>query len=387
MTRLAQVVIAVLAFAAPSIAQNPEGQTADMTAEPMFVLVGTYTGTGSEGIYTLRMDPETGVLEPVAAMGGITNPSFLAVHPSLSTVYAVQETVEDNAVFALALDGKTGALSIIGSQAAHGAHPCHVMVDPSGSAVVVANYSGGSVAAFAVDQDGSLRPASQVIQHTGSGPNAGRQEGPHAHSVTIDPTGSTVLAADLGIDRIMLYDLNPGEATLSPAEPAYAKVSPGAGPRHVAFHPSGRFCYVVTELANTVVGFAYDSASGSLDPIQTVSTLPQDWQGQSSCADIHVHPSGAFLYASNRGHDSIACYSLDPETGLLTLFEIEPTGGKTPRNFGIEPTGRYLYAANQESGNIVQFSIDASSGELTPTGQQIEIPAPVCLVFVPVAQD
>ena len=164
-------------------------------------------------------------------------------------------------------------------------------------------------------------------------------------------------------------------------------MSPGAGPRHVAFHPSGRFCYVVTELANTVVGFAYDSASGSLDPIQTVSTLPEDWQGQSSCADIHVHPSGAFLYASNRGHDSIACYRLDPETGLLTLFEIEPTGGKTPRNFGIEPTGRYLYAANQESGNIVQFSIDASSGELTPTGQQIEIPAPVCLVFVPVAQD
>jgi 6-phosphogluconolactonase len=349
----------------------------------MLVLVGTYTGSGSESIYTLRMDPASGRLERVTAQGGITNPSFLAVHPSLDYVYAVQETGEDNAVFAYRLDRATGELTPLGSRPAHGAAPCHLTVDPSGSAVIVANYSAGTLAVFRVQNDGSLSEATQVIQHEGSGPDEGRQEGPHAHSVTMDPTGSRVVACDLGIDRVIVYDLSTESCTLQPAPAGPTAVAPGAGPRHFAFHPSGQYGYVVNELDSTVVALEYAAETGGLDPIQVVSTLPPEFEGTSHCADIRVHPSGRFLYASNRGHDSIACYRIDPGSGRLELVEIEASGGETPRNFNIEPSGRYLYAANQGTGNIVQLAIDPETGELTPTGHQTEVPAPVCLVFVP----
>lgn len=354
-----------------------------MVPEPSLAFVGTYTGGGSEGIYTLRMDPQTGALQQVGVTSGIENPSFLALHPSMGYLYAVQETQDSHAVVAFAVNRETGALAEIGRQSSGGAHPCHLTIDPTGSLVIVANYSGGSIAVLPVLEDGSIAPASQIVRHQGRGPDLTRQEGPHAHSVTIDPTGTRVLAADLGIDRIMVYRIDRERGVLVPSDPPFVAVAPGAGPRHLAFHPSGRYSFVANELNSTVTAFLYDTETGAMAHLQTISTLPDSWDGSSTCADIHVHPSGRFLYASNRGHDSIVCYSVDPVSGCLTLIGIEPAGGKTPRNFAIEPGGRYLYVANQDTGNIVQFSIDPESGELSPTGHEIQIPAPVCLVFAP----
>jgi 6-phosphogluconolactonase len=247
----------------------------------------------------------------------------------------------------------------------------------------VANYGGGSVAALPIQGDGRLGPATAAIQHEGSGINPRRQEAPHAHSINLDRANRYAFAADLGLDRILVYRFDPARGTLAPHEPPSIAIAPGSGPRHFALHPGGRFAYVINEITLTVTAMEYDAGKGVLKEIQTVSTLPEGAAKNGSTAELQVHPSGKFLYGSNRGHDSIAIFAIDAATGRLTPAGHQPTGGKTPRNFGIDPTGSYLLAANQDSDTITVFRIDPQTGRLTPTGQTLEAPRPVCVKFMP----
>ena len=285
-------------------------------------------------------------------------------------------------VSAFAIDTKTGGLAALNQTSSRGAGPCHVSVDKTGKCVLVANYGGGSFAAIPLKADGSLLEAVAFIQDSGSGPNAKRQDKAHAHSINVSPDNRFAVAADLGLDKVFMYRLDPEKATLEANAPAYTAVSPGAGPRHFAFHPDGRHAYVINELNSTVTAFDYDAAKGALKELQSIGTLPKDFAGNSTTAEVQVHPNGKFLYGSNRGHDSIAVFAIDAKKGTLKLVEHVSTQGKVPRNFGIDPAGQFLLAANQNTNNVVVFRIDAKSGRLTPTGQSVEVGAPVCVKFV-----
>ena len=247
----------------------------------------------------------------------------------------------------------------------------------------MANYSSGSVAVLPVMKDGRLVEASDAVQHEGASVNASRQKAPHAHSITLDPANRYAFAADLGTDKVMIYRLDAARGKLIPNKPPWACTKPGAGPRHFAFHPSGKYAYVINELDSTMMAFTYDGSRGSLTEIQIAPTLPEGWEGTNYCADVHVHPGGRFLYGSNRGHDSIVIYAIDPSTGRLALRGHGPTLGKAPRNFAIDPTGTFLLAANQDSDNIVVFRIDPATGLLSPTGHELKLPKPVCIKFAP----
>ena len=354
----------------------------------MLVYVGTYTGSGSKGIYVCRMDTATGSLTPTGDVAETKNPSFLAIHPNGRSLYAVSEIADygrkpTGGVSAFAIDRRTGGLTPLNQRASHGRGPCHVSVDATGKSVLVANYGSGSLAVLPIAGDGRLEEASDTVQHEGGSVNASRQKGPHAHSITLDPANRFAFAADLGIDKVMIYRLDASRGKLTPGDPPWAKVAPGAGPRHFAFHPSAKYAYVINELDSTMTAFAYNASTGALTEIETLSTLPADWQGKNSCADVHVHPNGKFLYGSNRGHDSIAIYAIDPATGRITPRGHTSTRGKAPRNFNIDPTGTFLLAANQDTDNIVTFRIDAQSGSLSFTGQELELPKPVCIRFLP----
>ena len=356
--------------------------------EPL-VYVGTYTNDRrSRGIYLLRMDPESGTLRMVggAAAMVVANPSFLAVRPGRRFLYAVNEVTEfggsaSGAVSAFSLDPATGGLALLGQGASRGGAPCYVTVDRTGCFVLVANYVGGSVAVLPIQDDGRVGDATSLVQHRGRGPHAERQASPHAHCVILDPANRFALAADLGTDRVMVYRFDARAGTLSPADVAEAAVKSGAGPRHLAFHPDGRVLYVVNELDSTITAFRYDPRTGALAELQTVSTLGGR-AGESFSADLHVHPSGRFAYASNRGPDNIAVFSVDARTRRLALVQLASTGGHWPRNFALDPTGRLLIAANQRSDSLVVFRVDQSTGKLTPTGARAEVPAPVCVRFV-----
>ena len=315
------------------------------------------------------------------------NPSFLAVHPNHRFLYAVNEVnnYEDQktgSISAFSVDASTGRLSLLNKVSSRGAGPCHLTVDKTGKCVLAANYSGGSVAAFPVKPDGSIGEASAFMQHKGSSANQ-RQQGPHAHEAVLSPDNRYVLVPDLGIDQVLGYRLEAAKAAMTLNDLGSAKVMPASGPRHLAFSPNGRFVYVLNELASTVIAFGWDSKAGRLNELQTVSTLSKDFRGTNYSAEIEAHPNGRFLYASNRGHDSIALFSIDGRTGMLTPVEQVSTQGKTPRNFAIDPTGAYLLAANQDSNNIVLFRIDQQTGRLSPTGSTLEVPSPVCILFVP----
>lgn len=349
--------------------------------------VGTYTRGKSEGIYCYRMNPESGALTYVGVTGGVENPSFVVLHPEGRLLYSVSEVGgpdghPSGGVAAFALDPSSGALTLLNQQSSGGMGPCHVNVDRSGRYVFVANYGSGSAAMLPIQADGSLGKASDFHQHTGSSVVPGRQEGPHAHSATLAPDNRLVFIADLGLDRMMAYRLDLAAGTFPPNDPPWATFQPGSGPRHMAFHPSGRYAYVINELASTMTAFAYDAARGALTEIQTVNTLPEGFVGRNATADVHVTPDGRFLYGSNRGHDSIAGYTIDVANGTLAPIGHTPSGGEKPRNFAIDPSGRWLYAANMDTDNIVTYRIDAESGALTPTGEEIEVPAPVCIRFL-----
>jgi 6-phosphogluconolactonase len=353
----------------------------------VLVYIGTYTKTKSKGIYAYRFDAATGRLTSVGLVANTTNPSFLAVHPSRRFLYAVNEIAnyesgKSGGVSAFAIDRETGKLTFLNQVSSHGADPCHVSLDKTGKFVLVANYSGGSIAVFPVLEDGRLGEASAFVQHTGSSVNPKRQEGPHAHSIDTSPDNRFLLAADLGLDRLLVYRFDPFKGSLEPNDPAFAKINPGAGPRHFAFHPGGRFVFAVNEMGSSISAFSYDAARGSLRDLQTISMLPKDFASESDAAEIEVHPSGKFLYGSNRGHDSIAVFAIEAGKGTLTPVEYVPTQGKTPRNFAIDPTGSYMVAANQDSDNLVVFRIDAKTGRLTPNGKVPDVPSPVCVKFV-----
>jgi len=330
---------------------------------------------------------KSGELSTPVLAGETANPSFLAIHPSGEYLYAVGELGQfggkrSGAVSAFRVDRQTGTLDLLNQQPSGGAGACHLVVDGTGKNVLVANYGGGSIAVLPIRDDGRLKEATAFVQHEGSSVNPRRQRGPHAHSINVDPANRFVFVADLGLDKVLVYRLDATKGTLAPNDPAWASVKPGAGPRHFAFHPSGRSAYVINELQSTVTAFAYDAQQGILSEQQTISTLPSGFTENNSTAEVQVHPSGKFLYGSNRGHDSIAVFSIDAATGRLTPVEHESTQGKTPRNFGIDPTGTFLLAANQNSHTIVVFRIDQVTGALTPTGRKVEVPSPVCVKMI-----
>jgi 6-phosphogluconolactonase len=345
---------------------------------PFFV--GTYTDGDSEGIYRCTFDTESGALAVEGVTGLIENPSYLAAHPSGGHLYAVSETSEfegepGGGVYAYSVDAQTNALSLLNAQRSHGGAPCYVTVTPDGGYVLVANYSGGNFAMLPVQADGSLAPASDVAQHEGVGYNEERQPGPLGHCIIVGPTGRAY-AVDKGLDRVVTYDLEGGEL----ARTGSVDVIPGSGPRHMVFHPEGPFAYVINEIASSVSAFRYEE--GALFRTQTIATLPDDYEENNTTADVHVSVDGRFLYGSNRGHDSIAVYAIDAESGFLTPVQHVKTGGSTPRNFALDPTGRFLLAANQRTGNIVVFTRDAETGMLEEAGQTLSVPAPVCLRFL-----
>jgi len=351
------------------------------------VYFGTYTQGDSKGVYVSEFDPKTGKLSPAKLAVETTNPSFLALHPSGKFVVAVNETNEfqgkknSGGVSSFSVNPEDGSLTLINQQPSGGGAPCHVVIDKKGRTALVANYHGGSVAAFPISKKGKLRQASSFVQHAGSSVNKQRQAGPHGHSINLDPKNNFAFAADLGLDKILIYKFDPQEKTLTANDPAFAKVTPGAGPRHFAFHPTGKFAYVINEMQSTVTAFRYNSKAGALETLQTISTIPADFAGNTSTAEVQVHNSGKFLYGSNRGHDSIAMYSIDQKTGKLTSLGNQAIGGKAPRNFGIDPTGKYLLAAGRLTNSVTVFKINADTGKLDPTDHKISVPVPVCVKF------
>jgi 6-phosphogluconolactonase len=369
-------------------------------AEEVPVWFGTHTHgpAGSEGIYVARFDTLRGTLsEPVLAAAA-RNPSFLAFHPRLPMLYAVAEIATaagkpEGSVVAFDVDEQTGMLAAKGGQSSGGGGPCHVAVDPAGRTVLAANYGGGSLICLGLAADGALEPVvtgtpGGFIQHASDLTGTPiikeqRQKKPHAHSVDVAPDGRHVFCCDLGLDEVLVYRLDAEQATLAPHGKATLAV--GSGPRHFAMHPGGKFAWCVNELTLTVTGFASDAAAGTLTEIQTLSTIPAEVTDRAgfSCAEIAVHPTGRFLYASNRGHDSIAMYAVDETTGRLSLLGVEPTRAKTPRHFAIAPGGRHLLAAGQDSGTVTVFAIDPATGRLTFTGESVAVPAPVCILFRP----
>ncbi|MFN8354576.1 MAG: lactonase family protein [Spirosomataceae bacterium] len=352
------------------------GQVTDL-----YLLVGTYTAKTSEGVYVYRFNTRTGEATPVSITKNIKNPSFLAIAPNQHFVYSVGEN-DGGAVNAFRFDSKTGALTLLNTQSSGGAGPCHVAVDQTGKWVLVGNYMGGSLSVLPIMADGSLGKPLQTIQHEGKSINPERQEKPHVHSINIAANNQDVFVPDLGTDKIMTYQLDAQTGRLSPGNPPFTATTPGAGPRHFTFHPNGKFAYVIQELDATITGFRYQA--GQLSPFQTIKTLPDNYQGRKWCADIHISPDGKFLYGSNRSHESLVIYQINPRTGQLTLVGHQDVLGKTPRNFIIDPTGKWVLVANQDSDNVVIFSRDAKTGKLTPTGKEINVSMPVCLKMMPV---
>jgi 6-phosphogluconolactonase len=320
--------------------------------------------------------------------GQVKNPSFLNLHPTKPVLYAAMEIGDFNGqkaggVAAFAIDPATLTLEPLNQQPSGGQGPCYVAVDPTGRAALVANYGGCTVASLPVNGDGSLGAPASVEQHTGSGPNAGRQKNPHAHSFVPAPGGKFALAANLGNDSVFVYAIDPATAKLTPATPPFVKAAPGAGPRHIAFAPDGRFVYVVNELNNTVCTYAWSADAGTLREVQTITTLPADFAADNTTAEVAVHPSGRFVYASNRGHNSIAGFKVDPQNGTLISLGHWGTQGDTPRHFAIDPGGRFLVVANQRTNNLVAFRVDAETGMLEPTGSTAKVASPTCVRFLP----
>lgn len=364
---------------------------ADDSAEKVRFYIGTYTGDQSKGIYVSSIDLKTGALAPAEVAAEVSNPSFVAIHPNRQFLYAVNEVSDTGgkptgAVTAFAIDASTGKLKRLNQQPSQGAGPCHLVVDAAGKNVLVANYGGGSIASLPIASDGTLAGAASAIQHAGSSVNRQRQEGPHAHSINIDPANRFAYVADLGLDKVLIYRFDGAKGVLTANDPPFATVAPGAGPRHLAMLPGGKFAYVINELANTVTVFQVDPDHGTLKTIQDVSTLPTDFTGTSYTAEVVVHPTGKFVYGSNRGHDSIAVFAVDGKTGKLTPRGHQLTQGKTPRNFAIDPTGTFLLAENQGSNTIVVFKIAPATGILSSTGHTLDVPVPVCVRFVPASR-
>jgi len=350
--------------------------------------VGTYTeeGSKSKGIYVYRFDAETTEITPLGLAAETTNPSFVALHPNGRFLYAVNgvdfKGPNSGGVSAFSIDRVSGKLTFLNEVPSRGADPCYLTVDKTGKYVLVANYAGGSLAVFPVLADGKLGEASALLQHTGHGTNPERQEKAHVHSVDLSRDNRFAMVDDLGLDQLFVYKFDGATGILTPNDPPIAKLDPGAGPRHFVLSPTGKFAYVIAEMQSTVTAFSNDERTGTLHRLQTISTLPKGFAGQNDDAEIEIDPSGKFLYASNRGSDTVTVFAIDPRMGTLTPLESTPTQGKVPRSFEIDPTGKFLFAANQKSDNIVVFRIDPKTGHLTPTGKVLDVGSPVCVKFL-----
>ena len=373
-------VLLLIAFAGFLLASGP-------AAQEHLLYVGTYTDHGSKGIYAYRFDSSSGKLASLGLAAETPEPSFLTVDSSGRFLYAVSETLTYNgrptgAVSAFTIHPETGKLSLLNQVSSRDQGPAHIALDRTGKYALISNYTLGSVAVLPVMADGRLGEASSFVPHKGSSINPERQKGPHAHAIALSPDNRFAVVADLGIDQLLVYRFDVTKGTLG-EKPAVVKTKPGAGPRHLVFSSDGRFLYVINELQSTVVIYSYNVETGALHELQTVSTLPQGFKGNSTAAEIEIHSAGKFLFASNRGDDSVAVFAIDSASGKLTHVETFPSGGKTPRNFTIDPTGSWLLIANQDSDNIVVFGIDRKTGRLTSTGEAVTVPLPACLKFVP----
>lgn len=353
---------------------------AQSTKEIMYV--GTYSLRGSEGIYVFEFDRKTGTMQPVQAVSNDKSPSFLALHPSGKYLYSVNEAAnKSGGVSAYAVDRSTGKLTFLNAESTLGASPCHISIDQTGQTAFVANYGGGNLAVLPIKPDGTLGAATDNVQDTGSGPNTQRQEKAHVHSAILAPDNRFVYAADLSTDKLNIFATDVKASKVKPANPPFASVNPGSGPRHFTFHPNGKFAYLVEELTSTVAVFSRNAKTGELTLLEdNVKTLPADFSGQNTSADIHIDPSGKFLYQSNRGHNSLAIFAIGND-GKLTKVGDQPTEGKTPRNFLIDPKGDFVFVAHQDSDNITIFKRDQQTGKLTYTGQSVKVPAPVCVII------
>ncbi len=344
--------------------------------------IGTFSDRGSKGIYILGFDRTQGKLTELQTVADGEGPSFMAVHPNGRYLYVVygkglSPKDQNGSVTTYQIDAATGALTRLNEQSSEGKGPCHVSVDPKGRYAYVSNYGSGNLAVYPIGKDGQLGPAADVVQHEGKGGDPGRQQGPHMHSVVPAPDGKFIYASDLGIDKVMIYQVDAKTGKLKAASQPFGANKPGSGPRHLALHPNGKFAYSAEELTSTVASFRVDKATGSLTSLETVSMLLADFTGKSYAADIHFSPDGKFLYASNRGHDSLVIYAVDAQTGKLTLVGHELTRGKHPRNFRMDAKGEYVFVANRDNDNVVVFKRDAATGKLTSTGEEAKVPAAV----------
>jgi 6-phosphogluconolactonase len=370
---------------APLIFSVGAGSTDKPAANRKYlVFVGTYTTkTESKGIYAYEFDANTGRLTPKGVAAETPDPSWVAVHPGGKYLYAANEAGKASTVSAFAVDVESGKLTLLNQMPSLGEDPCYLSFDKTGKYVLVANYSSGTIAVFPILADGRLGEHTAMVKDAGAtGPNKKHQEGPHAHWIETSPDNRFVLVADLGLDEVLVYKLDATSGTLTPNEPAFARLKAGSGPRHAVFYPNGKFVFAVSELSSTATSFAYDVKKGMLKETGTASTLPPGFSGRNDVAETAVHPNGKFLYVSNRGNDSIAILSIDPGNRTLAPAGGIPTGGKEPRHFAIDPSGKYLLAENQFSNNIVVFKMDAATGGLTPTGQVVEVPSPVDIAFL-----
>jgi len=373
----------ILALCALSLVANAR----EAARQKYLFYVGTYTDHGSKGIYAYRFDSATGESTSLGLAAESTAPSFLAIAPSGRFLYAVNELSQFNgqptgAVSAFAIQPKTAKLTPLNQVPSRGEGPAHIALDRSGKYALVSNYDRGSIAVFPLLRDGRLGEATAFVQHKGSSVNKERQEGPHAHAAVFSPDNRFVIVADLGLDQLLVYRFDAARGTLG-NDPQIVRAVPGAGPRHLAFDATGQHLYVINEMQSSVVAYAYDAANGALGELQIVSALPDGFPRTGEAAEIEMHSSGKFLFASNRGDDSIAVFAINPKDGTLTPVEIDSTGGKTPRNFVLDPTGAWLLAANQESDDIVVFRVDPGTGHLTRSGPELHVPSPVCVRFVP----
>jgi 6-phosphogluconolactonase len=395
---LAMLVLAILGTVSASGAQTAGSSSGNNEiSNATLAYVGTYTGGKSQGIYLFRLekqnpdDSQNVLLVPLGLAAEIASPAFLEIDAKRRLVFAVNETNEMNGrptggVSSFSVDPATGKLNLLNQRSSMGTGPCHLVLDRTGRHVFVANYGSGSVAVLPVASDGRLGEASDVVQHEGKSVNPQRQEGPHAHCVTLDPANRFLFVCDLGLDKVMIYKFDAENGKLTQNEPAFAAVAPGAGPRHMVFRPDGRFAYVVNELNSTITAFSYNADAGALKELQTVSTLPEDYDRPNTCAEIGIHPSGKYVYASNRGHDSVVLLAVDREKGTLSYIAEQSSGGKTPRHFGIHPAGTHLAIANQNSDTLLLCRIDEANGRLKPSGVLAEAPTPSCIQFLPPAE-
>jgi 6-phosphogluconolactonase len=362
------------------------GMSAEANSKLLYI--GTYTGKKSQGIYSARFDSDTGRLSAPELAVETKNPTFLTLHPNGRILYAVSEIenfqgMKTGAISAFSIDGKTERLSLLNQEPSGGGGPCHLSIDKAGKCILVANYGTGSFATLAVQGDGKLEASREMIRFDGSSVNRERQSGPHAHFIEFDPSNKFALGCDLGLDKVFIWQFDLAGLPESALKLKYpTPIKAGSGPRHLAFHPDGRFVYLINEMAATITAFAYDPNKPALNELQTISMLPEKFEGFKSGSEIQVHPSGKFLYGSNRGHNSIAVFSVDEKNGKLKFVEHQGTQGKTPRHFAIDPTGKWLLAENQDSDNIVIFRIDQQTGKLLATGDKIEVGSPVCIQFV-----